>query len=315
MVTGAGGFIGTRLVAELISRGVPVTAAVRRPASFPQSVRVAQVGEIGSQTDWRVALDDCDAVVHLAARVHMMEDAGANPVDAYREVNVAGTLALARQAESVGVRRFVFISSIKVNGEASPAGRGFTEDDAPAPVDPYGISKAEAEQALFALAEQSPMEIVAIRPPLVYGPGVKANFLSMTRWLSRGVPLPLGALNRNRRTLVAVDNLIDLIITCTTHPAAANQVFLAGDGEDLSTVELLQRTARALNKRARLVPIPVTWLGAAAALLGRKNVAHRLTNSMQVDISKARRLLNWRPPVSVDDGLRRAVAPSSEVRG
>ncbi len=308
LITGAGGFIGSPLVAELVSRAVPVTAAVRTPVSFAEAVRVVEVGEIGPQTDWRTALDGCDAVVHLAARVHMMRDSAADPVGAYREVNVAGTLALARQAASAGVRRFVFISSIKVNGDASPAGRGFNETDAPAPAEPYGISKAEAEEALFGCVEQTAMEIVVIRPPLVYGPGVKANFLSMTRWLARGVPLPLGSLNQNRRSLVGIDNLIDLIITCITHPNAANQIFLVGDGEDLSTVELLQRTALALDKQVRLLPFPVSWLGAAATLVGRRNMAHRLTTNLRVDISKARRLLDWNPPVSVNDGLRRAVA-------
>jgi UDP-4-keto-D-QuiNAc 4-reductase len=307
LVTGATGFIGRRLVHELAARGIPVTAAVRNEELFPAPLRTVRINGIGPETNWAAALEGCSAVVHLAARVHMMQDASADPLREYRLVNVDGTLALARQAAAAGVTRLVFVSSIKVNGEASPIGRAFNETDAPAPLDPYGISKAEAEQALMDLSRTSSLEVVVVRPPLVYGPGVKANFLNMTRWLARGIPLPFGDLHANRRSLVAVDNLIDLIITCLNHPAAANQVFLAGDGEDLSTVELLRRTAAALGTRARLIPIPAAWLAGVTALLGRKAIMQRLGGTLQVDISKAREVLGWNPPVSVDEGLRRAV--------
>jgi UDP-4-keto-D-QuiNAc 4-reductase len=303
LVTGATGFIGRHLVTALDARSANVKAAVRRSAPFPASVQIAAIDDIGPATDWRPALENCDAVVHLAARVHVMRDSAADPLTDYRLVNADGTLALAAQAQAAGVRRFVFVSSIK----ESPPGRAFTEQDPAAPVDAYGISKAEAETRLLALANNSDLEVVIIRPPLVYGPGVKANFLSMAHWVSRGLPLPFGALVTNRRSFVALDNLIDLIVLSLQHPAAANQIFLAADGEDLSTAELLARTARALGRPARLVPIPVSLLNAVAQLLRRPDIMKRLAGSLQVDISKARNALGWQPPVSVDEGLRRAV--------
>ena len=215
-----------------------------------------------------------------------------------------GTLNLARQAAAAGVRRFVFVSSIKVNGEVTQLGRPFTADDAPAPLDAYGVSKMEAEEGLRAIASQTGMEVVIVRPALVYGPGVKANFAAMMRWLRRGVPLPLGAIH-NQRSLVALDNLVDLIVTCLTHPAAANQTFLVSDGEDVSTTELLRRMGQALSRPARLIPVPVSWLKLAAAMVVKPDVAQRLCASLQVDIEKTRRLLGWTPPLSLDEGLRR----------
>jgi nucleoside-diphosphate-sugar epimerase len=231
-----------------------------------------------------------------------MNDVSADPLAAFREVNVEGTLNLARQAAASGVKRFIFISSIKVNGEGTEPGTVYTADDVPAPVDPYGISKLEAEQGLRVLAATTGMEVVIIRPVLVYGPGVKANFLSMMRWLYRGVPLPFGAV-RNRRSLVAMDNLVDLIVICSDHPAAANQTFLASDGEDVSTTDLLRKLARALGKSAFLVPIPVWLMSGVATLLGRRPLSQRLFGSLQVDISKNRQLLGWTPPVSLDKAL------------
>lgn len=233
-----------------------------------------------------------------------MNDRAAEPLAEFREVNVAGTLNLARQAVSSGVKRFIFISSIKVNGEGTSLGEPYTADTSPAPTDPYGISKLEAEQALLALAAETGMEVVIIRPVLVYGPGVKANFLNMMRWLSKGVPLPLGAIH-NKRSLVALDNLVDLIVTCIEHPSAVNQVFLVSDGEDLSTSELLRRMGRALGKPARLIPIPAGVLEMGARMVGKKTIAQRLCGSLQVDISKTRELLNWSPPMSVDCALAR----------
>jgi len=236
-----------------------------------------------------------------------MEDTAANPLDEFRRVNVQGTLNLARQAAAAGVRRFVFVSSIKVNGEMTQLGRPFTADDAPAPLDAYGVSKMEAEQGLREIALQTGMEMVIIRPPLVYGPGVKANFAAMMRWLRYGVPLPLGVIH-NQRSLVSLENLVDLLVTCITHPAAANQTFLVSDGEDVSTTELLRRMGQAMGKPARLLPVPGSWLKLAAGLVGKGDVAQRLCGSLQVDISKTRELLGWVPPVSLDEGLRRAAA-------
>jgi len=233
-----------------------------------------------------------------------MHEQAADPYVEFRRVNVEGTLQLARQAAVAGVRRFVFISSIKVNGEDTTQGIPFSPDGAREPKDAYGTSKCEAEQGLQALAAETDMEVVIIRPVLVYGPGVKANFLSMMRWLSRGIPLPFGAIH-NKRSLVALDNLVDLIVTCIDHPAAANQVFLVSDGEDLSTTDLLRRMASALGKPARLLPVPAWLLEFGARLLGKQDLAQRLCGSLQVDISKTRELLGWTPPVSVDEGLRK----------
>ena len=263
------------------------------------------MGDLEPSTDWSVALGGVSAVVHCAARVHVMSDTAADPLAEFRQVNVQGTLNLARQAAAVGARRFVFVSSIKVNGEATQLGRPFTADDAPAPLDAYGVSKMEAEQGLRELSAQTGMEVVIIRPPLVYGPDVKANFAAMMRWLRRGIPLPLGAIH-NQRSLVALDNLVDLIVTCLSHPAADNQTFLVSDGEDVSTTELLQRMGQAMNRPARLIPVPAGLLMQAAALLGKRDVAQRLCCSLQLDIEKTRQLLNWNPPLTLDQGLKKA---------
>ena len=236
-----------------------------------------------------------------------MKELAVDPLTVYRQVNVEGTAHLARQAAAAGVRRFVFVSSIKVNGEFTNMGKPFTADDGPAPEDPYGISKHEAEQLLRQIAAETGMEVVIIRPPLVYGPGVKANFMAMMRWLDRGVPLPLAAITENRRSLVALDNLVDLIVTCIEHPSAANQTFLVADGEDVSTAELLQRMARAMNRKARLLPVPVWMLEQAAVLLGKRDVARRLCGSLQLDTTHTRQRLGWVPPIDLDEGLRRAV--------
>lgn len=305
LVTGASGFVGRPLCEEMLRRGWQVVAAVRSFGQAPPGVEVATVGAMDGETDWRSALRGVEVVIHLAARVHIMGSNGAvDPLGEFHAVNVDGTLHLARQALQAGVRRFVYLSSVKVNGEQTLPGQRFTEEDAPAPLDPYGISKYEAEEGLRTLVQQTGMEVVIIRPPLVYGPGVKANFLNMMKWLSKGVPMPFGAIN-NRRSLVALGNLIDLVITCLDHPAAANQTFLAADGEDLSTTELLRRMAQALGRPARLLPLPVSVLEAGARVLGRRDLAQRLCGSLQVDISKARTLLGWNPPISVDEGLRR----------
>jgi UDP-glucose 4-epimerase len=307
-VTGASGFVGGALVRRLAATPSfnGVVASVRREGeSLPKGVQQIPIGDLLPTTDWRTALQGIDVIVHCAGRVHVMQDDAIEPLQAYREVNVSCTLNLACQAAEAGVRRFVFISTIKVNGEATQPGQPFMADDVPAPLDPYGVSKLEAEQGLRGIEEKTGMEVVIVRPPLVYGPGVKANFASMMRWLARGIPLPLGAL-RNARSMVALDNLVDLLVTCVKHPEAAGQTFLVSDGEDLSTTELLHRTAKAMGKKALLLPIPACVLLWGAALLDKRAMAQRLCGSLQLDINKTRQLLGWNPPVTVDEGLRRA---------
>jgi nucleoside-diphosphate-sugar epimerase len=308
LVTGATGFVGRALCAALI-KGGPIRIVVRNAAGESPADGVDVVrGELSATADWSAAMAGVVAVVHCAARVHVMNDDAVDPLAEFRRINVEGSLQLARQAAAAGVRRFVFLSSIKVNGEQTDPGRPFTADQAPGPLDPYGISKMEAEAALRALARETGMAVVIIRPPLVYGPAVKGNFLAMIRALWRGIPLPLGAVTANRRSLVALDNLVDLIVTCIDHPAAANQTFLVSDAEDLSTAALLRRMGQQLGRPARLLPVPVGVLRLAATLLGRPGIAQRLCGSLEVDIDKTRHLLGWSPPLSVDEGLRRTAA-------
>ena len=306
LVTGGTGFVGSAVLARLVEDGtMPVRAAVRSAgARITPGIDKVLVGALAEDTDWRAALAGVSALVHCAARVHVMDETAADPLEEFRRINVQGTLALARQAAAAGVQRFVFVSSIKVNGEITALGKPFTADDAPAPVDAYGVSKMEAEQALRALESESGMQVVIVRPPLVYGKGVKANFATMMRWLARGIPLPLGAIH-NRRSLVALDNLVDLIVTCVRHPQAAGQTFLVSDGQDPSTTELLQRMGRAMGRPARLIPLPAVCLTLGASLLGKRDVAQRLCGSLQVDIGKTRRLLGWTPPLTLDQGLQK----------
>jgi nucleoside-diphosphate-sugar epimerase len=303
LVTGATGFVGSSLLLKLGQiADICVVGAHRRDEPFTRHPSVV-VGDINTKTNWHTAVHGQRVVIHSAARVHVMSDTSSDPFTEFRKVNVEGTLSLARQAAAAGVRRFIFISSIKVNGEGTVLGAPYHADAQPLPTDPYGISKMEAEHGLRALAADTGMEVVIIRPTLVYGPGVKANFLNMMRWLHKGVPLPFGAIH-NRRSLVALDNLVDLIVTCIDHPAAANQTFLVSDGEDLSTTELLRRMSTALGKPARFLPVPSRLLEIGAAMLGKQALAQRLCGSLQVDIRKTRELLNWTPPVSVDEALR-----------
>jgi nucleoside-diphosphate-sugar epimerase len=309
LLTGASGFVGAALLRRLREDGFDVVALVRTLSSLlpPVSVPTTRLGEIVGTTDFSEALAGITTVVHLAARAHIMRDKAADPLAAFYAVNVEGTLNLARQCAAVGVKRFVFISSIKVNGEATLLGRPFTADDVPAPVDPYSISKMKAEQGLCQIAVEAGMEVVIIRPPLVYGPGVKANFAALMHAVQRGWPLPLGAVH-NQRSFVALDNLLDFIITCMTHPQAASQTFLISDGQDLSTNELVRGMAQAAGVPARLLPVPVWVLQAGASLLGKRDAVQRLCGNLQIDMSKARSVLGWLPPVSVDEGLRRAMA-------
>ncbi len=304
LVTGATGFIGKALCAELIVNGFVVHAVVRDlgSAALSPSAKPVVIGGLDADTEWRQALLCIDVVVHLAARVHVMVDTDTDPLAAFRKVNVAATLNLARQAAAAGVKRFVFISSIKVNGEQTVPGLVFSADDEPAPVDAYAISKLEAETGLRQLALATAMEVVIIRPPLVYGPGVKANFKTMMRYLDKGVPLPLGAIV-NKRSLVTLDNLVDVIMVCMAHPAAANQTFLVSDGEDVSTPELLHRLARAMGKTARLLPVHILLLQGMLFLAGKRRLAQRLCGNLQMDISKTRELLAWSPRTGLDDAL------------
>lgn len=316
LVTGSSGFIGRALVRQLATAGgIRVRAASRMERTSPDAHEEFRSPDLSPGADWRSGLAGVDVVVHAAARVHVMHDSAVDPLAEFRRVNTEGTLALARQAAEAGVRRFIFLSSVKVNGESTAAGKPFTESDTPAPSDPYGISKQEAEDGLLRLARDTGLEVTIIRPVLVYGPGVGANFRRLMRWLVRGIPLPLGRVN-NRRSLVALGNLVDLVRVCLVHPAAANRVFMVSDGEDLSTPELLHRLGRALGTPARLLPIPEPILRWGMRLLGREDLMNRLCGSLQVDISDTCKRLAWQPPMDVDSALRETAAGFlSETRG
>lgn len=305
LVTGATGFLGGRLCKTLNEEPrIRLTAVVRRGRPVSRVDSVVQMPCIDSSSDWTDALRAQEVVVHTAARAHVMNDSVVDSLLEYRKINVEGALNLARQSAAAGVKRFVFISSIKVNGEQTAPGQRFQPEDEAKPIDPYGISKWEAEHGLQQIANDTGMEVVIIRPPLVYGPGVKGNFAYLINLMGKGLPLPLGAIY-NQRSLVALDNLVDLIIICLDHPNAANQVFLVSDGQDLSTTELLQGLARAMGRPSRLLPLPRALLSVAASLLGKTSVADRLLSSLQVDISKTDSLLGWTPPITIDEGLRR----------
>jgi nucleoside-diphosphate-sugar epimerase len=313
LLTGAAGFIGRAVTAALLANGVSVVATVRarhaQTTPVADGLRWVTVGDINAQTDWQTTLADVDTVVHCAARAHVLHEQATDPLTAFREVNVAGTLRLAHQAAAAGVQRFVFLSTIGVNGNQTTA--PFNEAASPHPHDAYAVSKFEAEQALLALAAQTGMEVVIIRPPLVYGPGAPGNFASLVRWVQRGLPLPLGAVH-NQRSFVALDNLVSLVLLCADRarsPQAANQVFVVADGEDLSTSNLLRKVARAAGRPSRLLPVPASWLRAGAGLLGKLAVADRLLGNLQVDAIKARTLLGWRPVVTMDEQLAKMFEP------
>ncbi len=302
--TGANGFVGRALCEKMLTKGWQVRGTVRSARGkviIPAGVEAVQIQSIGPNTDWSKALADVDTVVHLAARVHVMNDTAVDPLAAFREVNVAGTERLARMAAANGVKRFVFLSSVKVNGEGrnSP----YAEHDVPAPQDFYGVSKWEAEQVLNKILEETGLEIVIIRLPLVYGPGVKANFLRMVDVVNRGFPLPLASIN-NRRSLIYLGNLVDAIAACVTHPKAAGQTYLVSDGEDVSTPELIRRVADALGKTARLFPFPPALMKIAGRLTGKSDAVDRLLGSLVVDSSKIRRELGWKPPYTMEEGLK-----------
>lgn len=305
LITGATGFVGGALRKVMARAGFDVLAAVRAPYAKSDAIPNAYlVGDIGPETDWSAALSGVEAVVHLAARVHVMRDSADDPLAAFRAVNRAGTLNLARQAASAGGKRFIFISSIKVNGEghASP----YTEFDPPAPQDAYAISKWEAELGLREIESATGMDVVILRPPLVYGPGVGANFLRLMRSVERGWPMPFGRVD-NRRSLLYLGNLTDAIRLCLDHPAAAGKTFLVSDGEDVSSADLIRRVALAMHRPSRLLPLPPAWLRAVGTLFGRGAEVDRLLGSLCVDNSKIRRELGWRPPFTLDEGLRQTV--------
>lgn len=307
LVTGAAGFVGSALLMRMLAEGLSPRAVTRRlELPFPVGVQTTLGGELGSNFDWRPAMEGCNAVIHAAARVHVMHENEPNPLDSFRLVNVAGTERLARAAVDAGVKRFIYISSIKVNGEGAGRNPTFTEADAPAPQDPYGVSKWEAEQALHRIAKNTDLEIIIVRPPLVYGPGVGGNFIRLLGWVTRGAPLPLAAV-RNRRSLVYVGNLVDALITCVTHANAKGNTYLISDGDDVSTAELIRRIAAAVGKQPRLFPMPEAALRMLGKLTGKSAEVSRLVDSLVVNSSKIRTELGWQPPYSLDDGLRATV--------
>ena len=308
LLTGSTGFVGSALA--LTIRSMPnlrLTVAVRAPQSNPQPVQHHVVGDLSATTDWSSAVVGQKVVIHAAARTNVKVASDIDPLVTFRSVNLGGTMSLARQAAAAGVKRFIFISSIHVNGGETKE-RPFTADDVADPYSIYAVSKYEAERSLQALAGETGMEVVIIRPPMVYGPNAVGNFGALIRWVTRGLPLPLGAAAANSRSLVGLDNLVDLILTCIDHPNAANQTFLVSDGDDLSTADFLLRIGKALNRPARLLPVPASVMNAVLGALGKKSIAQSLLGSLQIDIGKTRALLGWTPPLSVDDGLRRAVA-------
>jgi nucleoside-diphosphate-sugar epimerase len=302
LITGASGFVGKALCAELLRRGQSVRAAVRSASTPVENVEVVAVGSIDGETDWSDALRGVDVVLHLAARVHVMKDTAADPLAEFLKVNLHGTVNLAQQAVRAGVKRLIYVSSIKVNGERTTEAHPYTESEQADPQDPYGVSKWQAEQALQRIARETGLEIVIVRPPLVYGPGVKGNFFSLLAAINRGIPLPLAGAN-NARSLVYVGNLVDALINCATHPAAG-QTYLVSDGVDVSTALLAKEIAHALGRKSRSFYVPPGLLRAAAAMLGRLEQIERLFGSLRVSDAKIRRELGWTPPYTMEQGLQ-----------
>jgi nucleoside-diphosphate-sugar epimerase len=311
LLTGASGFIGAAVLNTFLRRKISVRPVFRLDCHLCNHSDGAIVPHINGATDWSQTLQGAEVVMHTAARASIMRDQALDPLTEYRRVNVQGTLNLASQAAAAGVKRFVFLSSVKVNGECTTASHFFTSHDIPAPEDAYGLSKWEAEQGLWEIASQTGMEVVVVRPPLVYGPGVKGNFARLLAIVRSGVPLPLSAVN-NQRSFIGLDNLVDLLIRCMDHPSAAGQTLLVSDGKDLSTPELLRMIANVMGRHARLFPVPVPLLRLAGRALARLNEVERLVGSLQVDSSATRELLGWTPPVSVEEGVRRMVVSAHQ---
>ncbi len=309
LITGATGFVGKPLLVEVYDSGHEVIAAARECTQiFPEKIEQFKITDLSQEIDWGNALQGVDVVIHVAARAHVMNDDAIDPLAEFRKVNTFATLCLARQATEAGVTRFVFISSIGVNGNKNT--QPFTESDIPNPQEPYAVSKYDAEEELLALAKITEMEVIIIRPPLVYGPNAPGNFGSLMKWMNKGVPLPFGAVH-NKRSLVALDNLVSFIVHCadyTKTPQAANQIFLISDGEDVSTTELLQKVAKAFGEKSLLLPVPVSLMTFVAKLLGKQSVTDRLFGSLQVDSSKARELLGWKPVITMDEQLKKTAA-------
>ena len=303
LITGANGFIGRAVISKLaLETNHFIRASVRKKIiQFPKQIEVVENMEASSNTNWADALRDIDVVIHLFARVHVMHDKVADPLLEFRNINVNATIALAKKAAKQGIKRFVFLSSVKVNGE-STFNKPFSEFDLPHPQDAYAISKWEAEEALKKISKDTGMELVIIRSPLVYGPNVKANFLKMIQYVKRGIPLPLGAI-QNKRSLIGIDNLVDFIVTTISHPKAANQTFLISDDEDISTTDLLRRIGKHIGKPARLIPLHPRILSFLFNILGRQDFGDRLIGSLEVDITKAKKLLAWSPPRTLDECL------------
>ena len=307
LITGANGFLGCALYERLANDGLVVRRATRKKnESINACNRISvEIDNLSIETDWSTSLKDVNQVVHLAARVHLVKDFCQNPSDEFQRVNVDGTINLAKQAAAAGVKRFIFLSSIKVNGESTKIGSPFTSEDVPSPYGHYAQSKFEAERLLWNLAFETGMEVVVIRPTVVYGPGVKANFLSLMNWLSKGLPLPLGAMTANLRSFVSLENLVDFISLCLFHPAAANQTFLVSDDHDISTADLCIRLSELLGRSPKQIAIPSAGLYWVSRLLNRPELFDRLCGSLQVDIQKTRIILGWAPPYSLEVGLRR----------
>jgi nucleoside-diphosphate-sugar epimerase len=302
--------VGTPLVRHLAGLGHDLVALTRAvpmgDSSSSEPLKLRAVGDIDGSTNWSSYLGGVDAVVHLANRAHVMNEQVSDPLSLYRIINTAGTLQLARQAVAAGVKRFIFISSVKVNGELTLPGKPFRADDVSIPLDPYGLSKYEAEVGLKKIAQETGLEVVVIRPPLIYGPGVKANFLKMMRWVERGIPLPLGSIH-NQRSFVGIDNLLSFISLCLTHPKAAGQTFLVSDDHDLSTSELLRYIAKSMERSSKLLPVPQSILEGVLNLLGQKGIAGKLCASLQLNIQSTKNILDWNPPYSVEDQMNKTI--------
>jgi UDP-glucose 4-epimerase len=304
LVTGATGFIGNKLCQALSMRGDAVVAVSRRQVAIDTNITVINK-VLSKDTDWQDCLKDVDVVIHLAGRAHVMNDVSENPYQAYADINIDATKQLAEQAALFGVKRFIYLSSIKVNGERTKD-VAFSETDSPQPEDDYGITKCEAEKVLNNIAIQTGMDVVIIRPPLVYGAGVKANFKSLIKLAQLNIPLPFGAID-NKRSLVFIENLIDFILLCTHHPNAANQTFLISDDDDVSTTRLIQYIKEASGKRPLLIPVPQSWLRFVFQLIGKSFLSDRLLGNLQVDITKAKTLLNWKPPFTLEQGINKTI--------
>lgn len=308
LITGAAGFVGSALIKRLLREDLRLTAALlagEPDSHLPSGIERATVEPLSETSDYSAAMENVDIVIHLAARVHIMNDTAANPLQEFRTVNLHGTERLAQQAVRAGVKRLVYVSTVKVMGEESDT--AYKEDSPLAPRDPYGISKAEAESALQRIADETGLEVVIVRPPLVYGPGVKANFRQLMSAVSRGVPLPFASI-RNKRSLVYIENLGDALACCATHPNAAGKTYLISDGVDLSTPELIRRIAAAFGRSARLFPFPCWLMRLAGKITGKTATVDRLIGSLQVDSSRIKKELGWVPPYTMEEGLAKTAA-------